>query len=66
VENAYREGAAAVIVYNDRESPTLDKMKLQAKERKFLEFFFSKSRTIYRGEASNEEFHAFVITKQTD
>lgn len=28
VENAFRHNASAVLVYNDRESPTLDKMKL--------------------------------------
>lgn len=28
VENAYRHNASAVLVYNDRESPSLDKMKL--------------------------------------
>lgn len=36
VENAYRNNAAAVLIYNDRDSHNLDKMVLPNSEREFL------------------------------
>lgn len=50
VENAFRSNAAGVLVYNDRDSATLDKMKLSSDSRRKYDRYFFRSivKIVYR------------------
>lgn len=44
VKHAYSRGAAAVIIYNDKDDPRLDKMKINDKERNITAVFTTKAK----------------------